>query len=63
MDTPSTRGRKKEKEARIKVWWGMFVSPVFKRLRQEDYHKFEVNLTYTVSSRPARALSNTNGNK
>lgn len=41
----------------------MFVSPVFERQRQEDYYKFEVNLAYTVSSRSARAVSNTNGNK
>lgn len=51
MDTLNRRGRKEGREARIKAWWGMFASPVFRRQRQKDYHKFEVHLAYTVRSR------------
>lgn len=49
MDTLNRRGRKEGRKARIKAWWGMFASPVFRRQRQEDYHKFEV--AYTARSR------------
>lgn len=40
-----------------------FAIPVLGRHRQEDYHKSEVSLAYTVRSRPARAVSNKNKNK
>lgn len=59
MDTPNTRGRKEEKEARIKAWWGMFISPVFGRQRQEDYHKFEVHLAYTGLGQPGLSQTQT----
>uniref|UniRef100_A0A286XGP7 Transmembrane protein 26 n=1 Tax=Cavia porcellus TaxID=10141 RepID=A0A286XGP7_CAVPO len=38
--------------AKIQAWWCTPMSPALKRLRLEDNNSFEVNLGYTVSSRP-----------
>lgn len=37
-----------ELQNKLQVWWLRPVIPVLERLKQEDYHEYEVNLSYSV---------------